>query len=176
VQNTDAPPPPLHASNAPPNASTALASEPRDRGDDLVGDRHQLIADLGDLTLPVMWMLRQRAVKAFEPLGIRPVKALILGMIAQGIASPKDLGDLLQSAPSATSTMIGDLEDRGWLERRPDPADRRRVLLSLTAEGQRTMEAMGSSWHASSVQGAEHLDTDDLRHLVRILRQLLETR
>lgn len=139
-------------------------------------DRDLLIAELGALTLPIMWMLRQRAVKAFEPLGIRPVKALTLGMIAEGIVSPKELGDVLQFAPSLMSSMIGDLEDRGWLERHADPDDRRRVRLAVTDAGRTTLRAMATAWHATSVSGAEHLDTDDLRNLVRILRMLLEAR
>src|SRR5690606_36417011 len=42
-------------------------------------------------------------------------------------------------APQTMAQLVATLESRGWLERVPDPASRRRQLLSLTEDGRRLL-------------------------------------
>lgn len=53
------------------------------------------------------------------------------------------------SAPTM-SRLISTLVERGWVQREPDPADRRQVILSLTPTGERI-------WEGISCRGVEHL-------------------
>jgi DNA-binding MarR family transcriptional regulator len=56
--------------------------------------------------------------------------------------SEGDLARILFLNPSSVSRMVFALEQRGWLETARDKSDRRKVVVSLTAEGKRRMESM----------------------------------
>ncbi|KDN81149.1 MarR family winged helix-turn-helix transcriptional regulator [Kitasatospora cheerisanensis] len=71
---------------------------------------------------------------------------------------PMPVGTLaarLEVAHTTASLMVGDLTRQGVLERRPDPADRRRTIVSLTADPAtrtaiETWLANGAAaWHAA---------------------------
>lgn len=50
-----------------------------------------------------------------------------------------DVAALLGVTPSTVTSVVDGLVGRGLVERRPDTADRRRVVLSLTSAGQHTV-------------------------------------
>ena len=137
--------------------------------------RPKLVEALNELTLPLMWSLRQAAFRAFEPLGIRPIKALLLELIANGMAHPKDLSDVLDTVPPAISAMLGELEGKGLISRGTDPSDRRRVRLALTGKGERLRTTMRGLWRDTGQERLDRLDDADLRTLVRIYRTLLRS-
>jgi DNA-binding MarR family transcriptional regulator len=61
------------------------------------------------------------------------VKALL--WLTEGPLSLSELAEAVRvDAPYAT-LIVDNLEERGLVERRPDPADRRRKLVALTSEG-----------------------------------------
>ena len=47
--------------------------------------RKQFVAKLSELALPLMWTMRQDAVKACEPLGLRPIQSLLLTFSAKNM-------------------------------------------------------------------------------------------
>ncbi len=53
-----------------------------------------------------------------------------------------DLAEQLDRSPSATSRIVSELVDRGYLERVVEVADRRQRVLTLTAEGQALLAAV----------------------------------
>ncbi|MFF3354849.1 MarR family winged helix-turn-helix transcriptional regulator [Streptomyces sp. NPDC002917] len=65
-----------------------------------------------------------------------------------------DLAHYTGSTLSRLSNVVGRLEKRGWVRRRPDPADGRYTLATLTDAGQDT------------VAGAAPAHTDEVRRLV----------
>lgn len=75
-------------------------------------------------------------------MGIGPAQASALSVLVFG--GPRSLGELARaeqvSAPTMSRVVAG-LEEAGLVSRRPDPADRRRVILRPTARGRRRMEA-----------------------------------
>ena len=54
----------------------------------------------------------------------------------------RDIADRTLMHKSMVSRAVARLEDRGWLQRRTSPTDRREVWLSLTAEGRRTYQTI----------------------------------
>ena len=136
--------------------------------------KQQLIAELSDLTLPLMWTMRQDALRAFESLGIRPIKALLLELIERGLQHPKDLSDMLDTVPPTISAMLAELEERGFIERHIDPQDRRRVRLTLTHEGQVLRHKMREQWLEAGRQRLAKLSSAELKTLVDIYKKLLE--
>jgi DNA-binding MarR family transcriptional regulator len=74
---------------------------------------------------------------------------LLAGIAATG-APRQDLPARLGVTKQAVSQVIDILASRGYLERNPDPGDRRRITLRLTARGQEVVEAV--------VRGTEAVD------------------
>jgi DNA-binding MarR family transcriptional regulator len=78
--------------------------------------------------------------EALEPLGIEPRHFGLLNRIAthEG-ASQQTLGQLLDLHPTRMVFAIDELEDRGFVERRRNPSDRRTNALFLTRDGRRLL-------------------------------------
>ena len=135
--------------------------------------RAALERQLSELSLPFMWSLRQEAVRAFEPLDMRPTRVLLLELIAHGMTHPKELADMLDTQPPAISNMLADLEGRGVIRRSQDPDDGRRIRLALTVEGEAMLQEIRRRWLEFSHAKLSVLSDDELRDLVDIYRKLL---
>jgi DNA-binding MarR family transcriptional regulator len=118
--------------------------------------------DLGCYSLQLMWTLRQDAARAFDPLGFRTVRALLLDFVGRGHTHPKELAAMLGTVPPAVSTMIAELEARGLLVRRSDPNDGRRVCLSLTKTGEATRRELRDAWTQASRERLRALSPEEL--------------
>ena len=70
---------------------------------------------------------------------------------------------------------LDDLQDRGYIERTPDPDDRRVRLLSITASGRRLKDAV----QADIQRGEEHwlgeLSAEERRVFLSVLKRLAPT-
>ncbi len=53
-----------------------------------------------------------------------------------------DLAEQLDRSPSATSRLVGELVEQGYLQRLEEVADRRQRVLALTSEGQALLSAV----------------------------------
>jgi DNA-binding MarR family transcriptional regulator len=73
-----------------------------------------------------------------------------------GPATPGALAKMEQISPQSMGTTLGALEARGLIERRADPADGRRVVLSVTEAG---LEVLRHKRGARTGQLAEALST-----------------
>ncbi len=138
-----------------------------------LSDAHPLIEELSEYTLQLMWMLRQEAMRAFEPLGMRPIKALVLEMVGRGLVYPKALAEMLDALPPAVSALIADLEERGLLTRENDPDDKRKIRLELTPEGQTMRRRLKQTWHTAGAARLSRLSEDELTSLITIYQKLL---
>ncbi|MET8183588.1 MarR family transcriptional regulator [Streptomyces sp. NPDC005336] len=56
-----------------------------------------------------------------------------------GSATTSELARAEQITPQAIGVTLAGLEERGLVKRRPDPADGRRVVMSVTKSGQRAL-------------------------------------
>jgi DNA-binding MarR family transcriptional regulator len=68
----------------------------------------------------------------------------IFGNIRMGGIRLTELADRAQLSLAATSELVNDLAELGYLCRRPDPVDGRAKLIDLTARGQDLMHAAGT--------------------------------
>ena len=81
-----------------------------------------------------------RFAERMRSLGLRPKHfALLNGIALAGGGSQQELGGQMGLDPSGLVGAIDELEAMGLLERRRDAADRRRYVLTLTAEGTATL-------------------------------------
>jgi DNA-binding MarR family transcriptional regulator len=87
-----------------------------------------------------------------------------------GPASPGTLADEERVTPQAMATTVAALEAKGYVERRADPSDGRRAIVSLTDLG----AAVRRDRRTESARRLEHglteaLDTAELRLLAGVL-------
>lgn len=139
---------------------------------DPLSKRH--LKELSELTLPLMWTLRQDALRAFEGLGVRPVKALLIELIARGMQHPKALAEVLDTVPSTISMMLSELESAGYIVRALDSEDKRRTLLTLTPAGDDLRRQLRERWQQTACRRVEVLSAEELAQLVAIYRKMLE--
>jgi len=95
---------------------------------------------------------------------------------------PQSVSDLAASERMRQQSMaqtVSDLEADGLVERRPDPQDRRRALVSLTEQGIATLQAerrQREGWLAQAI--TDDLSPEEqavLRDAVDLLRRLAES-
>jgi DNA-binding MarR family transcriptional regulator len=78
------------------------------------------------------------------------------------------------SRPTSTG-VVTTLEGRGYVRRRRDAADGRRVRVSLTAKGRTKIERLFPKFNAQEVAVTAHLSPEDQDHLASTLRSMLRT-
>jgi len=87
--------------------------------------------------------------------------------------SPGRLVDRNLVTSGTMTNRVDRLTTRGLVQRRPDPADRRGVLVRLTGTGQRTVDAALADLLAREHQLLHALDDPDRTQLATLLRALL---
>ena len=109
------------------------------------------------------------------PLGATPAQAEALRCLkdARVPLTLHALGGRLVCEGGSPSRLVSTLVDRGWVERTENPANRREVLLRLTAEGEalelkvRMLETSIYSWIGETLSAA------DQQLVITALRQLI---
>ncbi|GAA2191229.1 MarR family winged helix-turn-helix transcriptional regulator [Micromonospora lupini] len=117
--------------------------------------------------------LRRQTRESLAPWDVTPSQSRALGVLGRhGEVRPGTLAEHLHIAPRSATEVIDDLQARGLVERRPDPADRRATLVALTAEGTRISADIRAARRAEADRFFGHLDDSDRAELARILRTL----
>lgn len=135
----------------------------------------ELLEDLQTLWLRWLWELKLEAQQVFEPLGVSPIQALALALIAEGTHQPGVLAEALEVSPPMISQTLALFEERGWINREPDPTDRRRWRISLSPSGQAVRQQMKEVWLHSAKRRYAHLSEEELRMLVQLFHKLLSS-
>jgi DNA-binding MarR family transcriptional regulator len=108
-------------------------------------------------------------------LSLGPAHAGMLRLVdASSGISQRALSSMLQLPPSRLVVLLDELADRGLLERRSDPDDRRVYALHLTRSGKELLEGIGriSREHDDAVCAA--LSPDERETLAGLLRRIAD--
>ncbi len=103
---------------------------------------------------------------------------LLRTIVANGPVRVSDLAEWQSVDKSTITPQVRRLEQRELVERRPDPADRRAVLLTATTRGRRTcqrMEATGAAVTSSALQDWSQEDQEAFATLFSRFAQDLTT-
>jgi DNA-binding MarR family transcriptional regulator len=76
----------------------------------------------------------------------------------------------------AITLLVNRLQERGWVERIPDPTDRRAVLVSLTAAGEDVFERLRAEYRAllhEEMASLDDCEVETLAAAVSILDKLI---
>ncbi len=82
-----------------------------------------------------------------EPYEVSVSDFLVLATIRRGVSSPVELCRVLGRTTGGMSLTVDRLVRAGWVERHPDPVDRRRIMVELTASGTAKAEEVNRALH-----------------------------
>ena len=98
----------------------------------------ELLASTAFLLARVGYGIKMRVIDEFEDAGFTILQYGVLALLGEGAsASQAQIADVLDYDRSQLVGELDALEERGLIERRRDPHDRRRHMVSITPEGKR---------------------------------------
>jgi MarR family transcriptional regulator, lower aerobic nicotinate degradation pathway regulator len=97
---------------------------------------YELVCSPAFLLKRLGWAVKDRTVDAFEAAGESPYHYSVLAVLEESARETQaTIADALGYDRSWLVGLLDELEEAGLIERRRDPADRRRHLVSLKPEG-----------------------------------------
>lgn len=96
----------------------------------------------------------------------------VLRMASEGHPTLSDVASALQVTRPTATRLVDGLVQRGWIERRPDPEDRRRIRLYVTEAGLDVQRRVEEFIHRAMVQRLAHLAPEDMDLLYRGMKAL----
>ena len=119
-----------------------------------------LARNTGFLMSKVSQLAREGFERALEPMGLKARHyGLLTTLAGEGPHAQRDLSEKLAIDRTTIVSLVDELEGLGLVERRRDPADRRRYDLALTDAGKRTISEAEAV--AARVQDAVLAPLDD---------------
>src|SRR3954451_5297579 len=128
-------------------------------------------AALGDLLMRAARTLRRRFGEVLTPWELSPHQARALRVVSSrdGVRL-SELAEALRIAPRSATEVADGLQERGLVERAPDPTDRRAVVLTATAACRRVQQEVDAPRAADAEVLFGRLPVADRAELARILR------
>jgi DNA-binding MarR family transcriptional regulator len=125
-------------------------------------------------------LLREFRVELFAPAAehgytdLREPHLQIFGNLGVDGIRLTDLAAKAQLSLAATSELVSQLQELGYLERRPDASDRRAKLIFPTLRGLRALEDAGDRVAEIEQHWAQVVDPERFAAACRILQDLLD--
>ncbi len=115
-------------------------------------------------------LLRKRFEQRSGSSGLTRAQWQVLAYLSlnEGIHQNK-LADLIEIMPITLARLLDKMEARGFIERRPNPTDRRAWLLYLTPRAHPLLEIMRSNGQKTRDEAFIGLSADEQLHLLKTL-------
>jgi MarR family transcriptional regulator, lower aerobic nicotinate degradation pathway regulator len=138
-----------------------------------VGPPSALVSSTPHLMKRLAMLQKDRAVSAFEETGLSPYHYAVLALLEEEPPETQAMiADALGYDRSHLVGMLDELEERGLVERKRDPGDRRRHLVTLTPDGKRMATKLRSIVTKLEDEFLAPLDDEDRKTLHRLLLRL----
>jgi DNA-binding MarR family transcriptional regulator len=133
----------------------------------------ELVASPGFLLARLGIGLKMKTMEAFEEAGFTGYHYGILALLDEGSRTAQSaIADALEYDPSQLVAQLDALEERGLIERRRDPTDRRRQMVSLTPAGRRQLAAFRKIVRKLEDEFLEALDEEERATLHDLLLRI----
>jgi DNA-binding MarR family transcriptional regulator len=135
----------------------------------------------GELRQVLDWLrilvygVRQSSMDVERKYGISGAQLFVLVQLGEReAASINELAERTMTHQSSVSVVVSKLEEKGFVRRRRDAADGRRVQIELTAAGRRLVRNAPRPYQEQLAQGLRGLPPNELRAVARSLKQIVE--
>ncbi|WP_116376093.1 MarR family winged helix-turn-helix transcriptional regulator [Mycobacterium sp. MFM001] len=132
--------------------------------------------DLAAMMGPLVRELIAAEIPVLEAHGLSMWGYIVLSALGRSpVRTQAALAEAIGADKTRIISTLDDLQERGYIERRPDPDDRRVRLLALTEAGRATRDAVQQEIQRGEERWLGKLSADDRRVFLRVLRQLSAT-
>lgn len=128
------------------------------------------------LYIPYRW-LENRVIDALHKAGyddITTAQMKILQRIGQDGTRLTDLAEQAQVTKQTAGFLVDQLAKAGWVERVPDPTDRRARLVRISGRGEEALPIAAAAVAEAEAEWTAHLGKRDMAALRRTLAKLRE--
>lgn len=87
---------------------------------------------------------------------------------------PGEISEIMQISSARVASILNNLENKGFIERQIDKADRRRILVSLTSLGEESANAHYQEVINQICKMFEILGEKDAKEFIRIMNRILD--
>jgi DNA-binding MarR family transcriptional regulator len=100
----------------------------------------ELVSSTAFLLKRLGYAAKDQAMKAYEGAGLHPYHHAVLAVLDEGSRETQGaIADALGYDRGQLVGLLDELEERGLVERKRDPVDRRRHIVHMTADGKRAL-------------------------------------
>ena len=133
----------------------------------------ELVSSTAFLLKRLGWAVKDRSMEAFEAAGASPYQYAVLAVLEEGARETQaTVADALGYDRSYLVGLLDELEKGGLIERKRDPADRRRHLVNLTPAGSKTLKQLREISQGVEDEFLEPLKAEERKTLHRLLLKL----
>ena len=135
----------------------------------------ELISSTSFLLKRLGFAAKDKAMEAYERSGLHPYHHAVLAVLDEGSRETQGaIADALGYDRGQLVGLLDELEDRGLVERRRDPADRRRHIVRLTPAGKRALAKLRALARQLDDDFLASLDEDERAQLHALVLRLAE--
>lgn len=133
----------------------------------------ELVSSAAFLLGRLGYAVKAQVFDEFEQLGFSPYHYSVLALLDEGTRETQStIADALNVDRTTLVGLLDTLEEQGFVERRPDPNDRRRNVVSLTAAGKRQLGVFRTCAQRVEDEVLAPLNAKDRETLHRLLFEL----
>jgi DNA-binding MarR family transcriptional regulator len=119
----------------------------------------ELLASTAFLLARAGYGIKMRVIHEFEKAGFTILQYGVLALLGEGATETQSkIADVLDYDRSQLVSELDALEERGLIERRRDPHDRRRHMVSITTDGKRQLARLRTTVNRIEEAFLEPLD------------------
>jgi MarR family transcriptional regulator, lower aerobic nicotinate degradation pathway regulator len=135
----------------------------------------ELVASPAFLLARLGFEIKARSIAEFSGEGLTPYHFSVLALLEEGARETQaTIADALRLDRSQLVGMLDALEERGLIERRRDPHDRRRQAVSLTAAGTKALVRLRAIITRLETEFLAPLDAQERDELYGLLLRLAQ--
>jgi DNA-binding MarR family transcriptional regulator len=135
----------------------------------------ELVASTAFLVKRLGFAAKDQALAAYERTGLHPYHHAVLAVLDEGSReTQRSIADALGYDRGQLVGLLDELEERGLVERRRDPADRRRHIVKLTLDGKRALAKLRALARRLENEFLASLDAGERAELHALLLRLAQ--